>query len=196
MAADLADLIVDDDGAEVGLVLQPPTDENGLHTLVDRSGVLLARCRDADSLAEQTTAFVRNLAARPAGATPFSLRAVETPAGLAVCPLWAAVSLASAQSLLERKGARVLPGLRVWLDAQGRAVTAGNVIPARLVATNAASQDAPTPAQVVQFLASAASTTADRQAALDSAVAVVTNGVEAVFATDSRPAGLAAAFAD
>ncbi len=196
LTAELTDLIVDDDTAEVGMVLQPPKDENGLHTLIDRSGILLARCRDAGSLVEETVAFVRNLAPRPADATPFALRAVETPAGLAVCPLLVAVSLASARSPLERKGARILPGLRVWLDTKGRAVTAGDAFPNRLVIMNAPAQGEPTPAQVVQLLASTAATTADRQAALDAAVAVVTNGIEAVFVTDSRPAGLAAGFTD
>ncbi|MCP5027195.1 MAG: hypothetical protein GY929_13015 [Actinomycetia bacterium] len=186
--------MADDPDADIGFVVKPPEGEGGLHTLIDRSGVLLARCRDEASLVTDTASFVRNLAEHHTGAAPFALRVVKTEAGLVASPLWAAVGLAAATTPLARQGATVQPGLRVWLDERGRAASADGGPLTRLVTMNQLGDEAPTGGQMVQALAATATASADRRAALDAALASVQAGLDVVVLNGARPVDVAAAF--
>lgn len=122
LRATLADHLVPK-AAPLGFVVQRPSAPNGLHCLIDRSGLVLARARTWQAVVAVLAEHLTTFAPPPPGTIRTTMRAVVRHSGpdqsavLAGFPLLSLPPMVERQ--LERRGQRVVDRLAVDMTAEG-----------------------------------------------------------------------------
>lgn len=116
LRAALADHVLGD-AVPLGFALRTPESPNGLHSLLDRSGLVLARARSWEECVAVLAEHLASFAPPPAGTFRTTLRAVirsedtQRSAALAAFPLLSLPPLVERQ--LEQRGQRVVDRLAI-----------------------------------------------------------------------------------
>ncbi len=172
--------MVDDvDGCEPAFFVQGAAQANAFHVLFDRGGLVLTRSVAGDEFLDHTARAIRSLVQPEGAIRGLRVRSVLLPdGGVAFGPALHVAGIAGAQRSIERGGARLLPDLRLWLDADGRDVRSGEM-PTRFVFQDARENPAPTSMRSAAMLGGTLidTPTSERQSALEWALATVEAGL-------------------
>lgn len=118
----LADHVLPD-AVPLGFALKPPDSPKGLHSLVDRSGLVLARARSWQECVAVLAEHLATFAPPPAGTIRTTMRAVIRGDGAERTAVLAAFPLLSLPPLVERQLAqrdqRVVDRLAIYMDPNG-----------------------------------------------------------------------------